>query len=102
MYFVLPLLFTPVSPLLTVLGFLTGRAGTVGTGDILLFLRFGLHLVVTIACTSSTTEGDAVLQDALKIVFLTHVFTFVMVESCPPLLERGDGGEISDGTVLLP
>ena len=57
----------PVRPLLTVLGLLTGRARTVGTGNVLLFLGFGLHLVVTIACTSSPSEADAILQDALKV-----------------------------------
>ena len=57
-----------VSPLLTVFGFLTGRATTVGTSDILFLLGFGLHLAIVLWLVSSTSEVDAVFEYVLKIV----------------------------------
>ncbi len=52
-----PTLFLmPISPLLPVLGFLTGRTRTVGTGDIFLFLGFGLYLIILLTRTTSTTK----------------------------------------------
>jgi len=61
-----------VSPLLAVFGFLTGRAATVSTGDVLFLLGLGLYLVFLFAGTATTTKGDAILQNALEIVFFTH------------------------------
>ena len=59
----------PVGSLLAVLRLLTGRAGAVGTGDVGLLLRLGFHLVVSSSFLSAaTTEGDAILEDALKVV----------------------------------
>ena len=56
-----------VGPLLTVFGFLPGRAATVGTGDVLLFLGLGLHLVVFLPRPATSSERDTVLQNALKV-----------------------------------
>jgi len=63
-----------VSPLLTVLGFLPGRATTVSTGDILFLLGLGLYLAIVLARASSPSEVDAVNQDVLEIAFFTHIF----------------------------
>ena len=46
------------------------------TGDILLFLRLGLHLVVVLLRSSPTSEGDTVFEDTLKIVVLSHRLLF--------------------------
>ena len=62
----------PVCPLLTVFGFLTGRAATVGAGDVLFLLGLGLHLVLFLAGTTATTEVNAILQYLLEITLLTH------------------------------
>jgi hypothetical protein len=64
----------PIGPLLTVFGFLLGRATTVGTSDILLFLGFGLYLVICFAGTAATTEVNAILQNLLEVTLLTHIF----------------------------
>ena len=51
-----------VSTLLTVLGLLHGRAGTVSAGDVFLLLGFGFHLAVIRAFSlTATAEIDAVL-----------------------------------------
>lgn len=63
----------PIGTLLTVFGFLLGRAATVGTSDILLFLGLGLDLVVLFARTTATTEVNAILQNLLEITLLTHI-----------------------------
>ena len=57
----------PICPLLTVFGFLPGRAATVSTGDILFLLGLGLYLVLFFAGTAATTEVDAVLQYLLEV-----------------------------------
>ena len=57
-----------VGSLFTVFGFLTGRATTVGTSDILFLLGFGLHLAIVLWLVSSTSEVDAVFEYVLKIV----------------------------------
>ena len=62
----------PIGPLLTVFGFLTGRAAAVGTSDILLLLGLGLHLAIVLRLVSSSPEVDTVLEYILKIV---HTFT---------------------------
>ena len=60
----------PVGSLLAVLCLLARRAGAVGTGDVGLLLRLGFHLVVSSSFPSAaTTEGDAILEYALKVVF---------------------------------
>ena len=61
-----------VSPLLTVLGFLPGRARTVGTGDILFLLGLGLYFVLFLAGTASSAKGDAIDEDILEVTFFTH------------------------------
>jgi len=61
-----------VCPLLTIFGFLHGRAAAVGTGDIFLFLGLGLYLAIIVAGNTATTEADTLLQNTLKIVFLAH------------------------------
>ncbi len=65
----------PISPLLTVFGFLSGRAATVGTGDVFLFLGFGLYLVFLLSGTTAATKRYAVFQDTLEVVFFTHQFS---------------------------
>ena len=66
-----------VCPLLTVFGFLLGRAATVGTSDVLLFLGLGLHLVVLLAGTTATSEVYAIYQDVLEIFFsCSHILLF--------------------------
>ena len=62
----------PVGPLLTVFGFLTCRATTVSTSDILFLLGLGLYLVVLFAGTTATTKRNAVLQNLLEITLFTH------------------------------
>lgn len=64
---VFPLTFA-VGPLLPVLGFLLGRAGAVGTRDILFLLGFGLHLVVGRFRPRCLLEGDAIDKQILKII----------------------------------
>ena len=61
-----------VSPLLTVFGFLTCRAATVSTSDILLLLGLGLHLAIVFRLISSTSEVNAVLKDVLEIVHMLN------------------------------
>ena len=61
-----------VCPLLTVFGFLTCRAATVSTSDILLLLGLGLHLAIVFRLVSSTSEVDAVLKDVLEIVHMLN------------------------------
>ena len=58
----------PVGPLLTVFGFLSGRAATVGTGDVLFLLGLGLHLSFVLGLIAAPSEVDAVFEDILKIV----------------------------------
>jgi len=72
----------PIGTLLTVFGFLLGRAATVGTSDILLFLGLGLYLVVLFARTTATTEIYAILQYLLEITLLTHCIVYY---ASPPL-----------------
>ena len=57
-----------VGSLLTVFGFLTGRAAAVGTSDILLLFGLGLHLAIVLGLIASTSEVDAVFEDMLEIV----------------------------------
>jgi len=61
-----------VSPLLTVLGFLPGRARTVGTGDILFLIRLRLYFVLFFAGTASSAKGDSIDEDILEVTFFTH------------------------------
>ena len=62
-----------VSALLTVFGFLHGRATAVSPCYVFLFLRFGLHLAGIGLLRSSFPEVDAVHQDIIKI---THIAGF--------------------------
>ena len=57
----------PVGPLLTVFGFLTGRATTVSTGDVLFLLGLGLYFVFLFAGTTATTKRNAVFQYLLEV-----------------------------------
>ena len=57
-----------VSPLLTVFGFLTGRAAAMSTSDILFLLGLGLHLAIVLRLVTSASEVDAVFEYILKIV----------------------------------
>ena len=61
----------PVGPLLTVFGFLSGRATTVSTSDILFLLGLGFYLVILCARTTATTKRNAVLQNLLEITLFT-------------------------------
>ena len=66
-----------VGTLLAVLGLLSGRAAAVCTGDVLLFLGFGLHLtLVGVFPFAAAAKGNAILQDILKIVFFTHLRSY--------------------------
>ena len=57
-----------IGPLLTVFGFLHGRAATVSTSDILLLLGFGFYLAIVFWLITSTSEVDAIFKYVLKIV----------------------------------
>ena len=57
-----------VRPLLTVFGFLTGRAAAMSTSDILFLLGLGLHLAIVFRLVTSASEVDAVFEDILKII----------------------------------
>ena len=57
-----------VGSLLTVFGFLTSRATTVGTSDILFLLGLGLHLATLLRLVTPTSEVDTVLEYFLKII----------------------------------
>ena len=57
----------PVGPLLTVFGFLTGRATTVSTSDILFLLGLGLYFVVLLARTAATTKRNSIFQYFLEV-----------------------------------
>ena len=76
-----------VGTLFAVLGLLTGRAATVGTGDILLFLGLGLHLVLLLARPSAPSEVDTILQYLLEVTLLTHIMIYLI----SPPLGRGWG-----------
>ena len=56
-----------VSPLLTVFGFLHGRAGTMGPRNIFLLLGFRLHLAVIALLTCAATKRNAILKNRLEI-----------------------------------
>ena len=58
----------PVGPLLTVFGFLTGRAAAVGTSDVLFLLGLGLDLAVVLGLITASAKVDTVFEDILKIV----------------------------------
>ena len=77
-----------VGTLLAILGFLTCRTATMGTGDILLLLGFSLHLAIILWLITSTSEADTMLEDILKIV---HIF------SLTPLLFKEGLGVVNDG-----
>jgi len=64
-----------VGSLLTVFGFLTSRATTVGASDILFLLGLGLHLATLLRLVTTTSEVDAVLEDTLEIVHFLLMFT---------------------------
>lgn len=67
----------PVGPLFAVLGLLFGRATAVGTSDVLFLLGFSLYFsFVGVFPFAPTTEVDAILQNALEIVFSCHVGCF--------------------------
>ena len=61
-----------VRPLFTVFGFLTGRATTVGTGDVFLFLGLGFHLVVLFSRTTASAKRNTINEDILKVALFTH------------------------------
>ena len=84
----------PVGPLFAVFSLLLGRAATVSTSDVLLFLGLGLHLVVLLAGTTATSEVNAILQNVLEITLLTHDIVYY---ASPPV-GRGRGW-VNDGTI---
>ncbi len=71
------LFLVPVGTLLTILGFLTGRAAAVSTCDVLLFFGLCLYLTFVLRLVSTSSEIDAVFDYFLEIV---HVCTILMVE----------------------
>ena len=58
----------PIGPLLTVFGFLLGRATTVSTSNILFLLGLGFHFVLLFARTTTATKRNTILQNTLKIL----------------------------------
>ena len=40
------------------------------TGDVFLLLGFGLHLAIVFRLVASTSEGNTVFEDVLKIVHI--------------------------------
>ena len=63
-----------VGTLFAVFGFLLGRAAAVCPRDVLLFLGFGFHFsLVGVVAIATASERDAVLKNALKIVFARHI-----------------------------
>ena len=68
------LLFMSVGTLLAVFCFLAGRTAAVGTSDILFLLGLGLDLILLRTRTTAPSEGDAILQNRLEIVFLAHLY----------------------------
>jgi len=85
----------PVGTLLTIFGFLLSRTAAVCSGNVFLLLCLGLHLaLVWVATLSATTEGDAILQDLLKILFSCHTVNDI---NSPPLRE-GPGVGLNGGT----
>ena len=91
----------PVGSLLTVFGFLTGRATTVSTGDILFLLGLGLYLVVLFAGTTATTKRNAIFQNLLEITLFTHVLTFNVQRSTCLMMEQANTSERHRNTVLV-
>ena len=72
-----------IGTLLAVLGFLTGGATAVGTGDVLFLLGLGLHLaLVRVLLIATAAEGDAVLKDILEIVVHGGVGWWVVGDGC--------------------
>ena len=57
-----------ICPLLTVFGFLSGRAATVGTSDVLFLLGLGLDLTVVFGLIAASAEVNTVFEDMLEIV----------------------------------
>ena len=64
-----------VGTLLTILGFLSGRAAAVSPSNILLLLGLGLHLAIVLRLVTASSEADAVFEDMLKIVHCFYLFT---------------------------
>ena len=67
----------PIGTGATDVGFLLGRRGAVGTGDVAFLLGFGLHLagVVTFGAFCGALEGNAMEDDTLDVVttvLITH------------------------------
>ena len=72
LFYLLHLVLT-VGPLLAVFGFLLGRTAAMGSRNILLFLGFGLHFsLVGVFAFAALSKGNAILKNALKIVFAYH------------------------------
>ena len=71
--FFLFVLLMPISPLLTVFGFLSCRAGPVSPSNVFLLLRFGFHLATLLPRSASASERNPILQNTLKVVFFTHI-----------------------------
>ena len=74
-----------VGALFAVLGFLTCRPAAVCSGDVFLFLGFGLHLTfVRVVTFAATPKRNAVLQYFLKIV--VHTFWLLLLANSQQLL----------------
>ena len=77
LFYLLHLVLT-VGSLLAVFGFLLGRTAAVGSRNILLFLGLGCHLsFVGVFAFATPAEGNAILKNALKIVFAYHRMGFM-------------------------
>ena len=61
-----------VGPLFAVFRFLHGRTATVSTGNVFLFLGFGLHFAVVGLLASAASKTDAVFQYRLEVVCFSH------------------------------
>lgn len=62
-----------ISSLFAILRLLFSRTAAVSPRNILLLLRFGFHLTrILVFPFASTTKGNTILQNALKIIVSTH------------------------------
>ena len=80
-----------VGSLLAILGFLPGRTAAVSSRNVLFLLGFGLHLsFVGVFAFATSSERNAILKNALKIVFANHSIKGLMMEQTYTCEGHGD------------
>ena len=62
-----------IGTLLTVLGLLHGRTTSMRASDIFFLLGFSFHLTIVFLPFASTTEGDSVDENIVKIIHTNSV-----------------------------